>query len=196
MPADPTADLSPRSDSEQSEVLSPVPRKHISITAKESLQWLRTETPSPAPSNRSLFSNYSVVNTATNHMQASLASPYIHPHNHLLSTTRRLKKPSSVGSFAERTRGGTGSMMGALSTLTRHANEHREREGEFARRWIRWMHKEGVKRWILPCVLLTTTWIKWALGLGSYSGRTSSRFPKAHITNFFISRTKYPTDVW
>ncbi|KAF9645754.1 ALG6, ALG8 glycosyltransferase, partial [Thelephora ganbajun] len=33
------------------------------------------------------------------------------------------------------------------------------------------MHKEGIKNWILPCVLLTTTWIKWVTGLGSYSGR-------------------------
>ncbi|KAF9779622.1 glucosyltransferase [Thelephora terrestris] len=33
------------------------------------------------------------------------------------------------------------------------------------------MHKDGVKRWILPCVLLSTTWVKWATGLGSYSGR-------------------------
>ena len=37
---------------------------------------------------------------------------------------------------------------------------------------MKWMHKEGVKSWIFPCVLLTATWIKWATALGSYSGRT------------------------
>ena len=39
------------------------------------------------------------------------------------------------------------------------------------------MHKEGIKHWILPCVLLAATWIKWAIGLGSYSGGTIKLVP-------------------
>jgi len=186
---DPTAELPPRSDSEQSEIFSPIPRKHTSITAKDSLHWLRTETPSPAPSNQSFVSNYSVTNAARYHTHHPPTSPSMHPHNHLPYITRRSRKPSSIGSLAERARGGASSRMGFSSVLTRHAVNHHakengEWEGDFARRWIRWMHKEGIKRWILPCVLLTTTWIKWTIGLGSYSGTTSNRFPGARISNF------------
>ena len=45
------------------------------------------------------------------------------------------------------------------------------------------MHKEGIKHWILPCVLLTATWVKWAVSLGSYSGKTLDRLPEVQITN-------------
>jgi alpha-1,3-glucosyltransferase len=121
-------------------------------------------------------------------MHASLPSPAMYPQHRLPSIVRRLKKHSSIGSLAERTRGGAGSRMGASSALIRHAldrhaKQHGEWEGGFVRRWVKWMHKEGIKHWILPCVLLTTTWMKWAAGLGSYSGRTSNWFPGAQITD-------------
>ena len=76
--------------------------------------------------------------------------------------------------------------MGASLTLAHRAVDRHMKgglEGGFARGWIRWMHKEGTKHWILPCVLLTATWIKWAIGLGPYSGRTSNWSPEAQITN-------------
>ena len=81
--------------------------------------------------------------------------------------------------------------MGYSAASARHmadpyVKEHGGWEGGFARRWIRRMHKEGTKRWILPCVLLTSTWIKWATGLGSYSGRTSNRFSAAHMNSFLF----------
>ncbi|KAF7314320.1 Glycosyltransferase family 57 protein [Mycena kentingensis (nom. inval.)] len=48
----------------------------------------------------------------------------------------------------------------------------RERESEHAmgRRWVRWMHKRGVKAWVVPCALMGATCVKLAVGLGSYSG--------------------------
>ena len=46
------------------------------------------------------------------------------------------------------------------------------------------MHKEGVKRWIFPCVLLSTTWIKWSTSLGSYSGVMSDLSLRGYATNF------------
>ncbi|KAJ6559179.1 glycosyltransferase family 57 protein [Mycena vulgaris] len=47
----------------------------------------------------------------------------------------------------------------------------REAEPAMARRWIRWMHKRGVKAWVVPCALLASTCIKVCMGLGSYSGQ-------------------------
>ena len=187
-----TVELPPRSDDEQSEIVSPIPRRHSNITAQESLPWLRAETPSPAPSSRSIFSNYSGVNAPENHMHASLASTSIHPHNHLSSITRRLRKPSSIGSLDEGKRGsiadGGMSQSATLNRLavSRNVRERGGSEGGFARRWIRWMHKEGIKQWILPCLLLTTTWTKWAIGLGGYSGRISNRLFETHTTNLLF----------
>ncbi|KAJ7044140.1 glycosyltransferase family 57 protein [Mycena alexandri] len=61
----------------------------------------------------------------------------------------------------------------SLSSL--HAAEapppEREAEHAMARRWIRWMHKRGVKAWVVPSALLAATCLKATLGLGSYSGQ-------------------------
>lgn len=128
------------------------------------------------------------MSTAANHVHPSLPSPTNRPHHHSSSITRRFKKPSSIGSLAEKTRGGASGRIGVSSALMhyatdRRAKEHGGWEGGFARRWVRWMHKEGIKHWILPCVLLTATWVKWAVSLGSYSGKTLDRLPEVQITN-------------
>ena len=48
-----------------------------------------------------------------------------------------------------------------------------EEEQAFGRRWSRWMHRNGVKHWIVPCTLLASVLVRWCIGLGSYSGTSS-----------------------
>jgi len=43
-------------------------------------------------------------------------------------------------------------------------------EQGFGRRWLRWMHKNGVKHWVVPCTLLASALVRWCVGLSSYSG--------------------------
>ena len=52
------------------------------------------------------------------------------------------------------------------------ANLHATEPGEstMGRRWIRWMHRRGLKQWIIPGILSVSTIVKFAIGLGSYSG--------------------------
>jgi alpha-1,3-glucosyltransferase len=46
-----------------------------------------------------------------------------------------------------------------------------EAEGTaMGRRWIRWMHKRGIEEWVIPGVIAASTLVKFAIGLGSYSG--------------------------
>jgi alpha-1,3-glucosyltransferase len=45
-----------------------------------------------------------------------------------------------------------------------------QEEQGFGRRWLRWMHKNGVKHWVVPCTLLASILVRWCIGLGSYSG--------------------------
>jgi hypothetical protein len=49
-----------------------------------------------------------------------------------------------------------------------------QEEQGFGRRWLRWMHKNGVRHWIVPCTLLASILVRWCIGLSSYSG-TSAR---------------------
>lgn len=44
-------------------------------------------------------------------------------------------------------------------------------EQGLGRRWLRWMHKNGLKHWVVPCTLLASVVIRWCIGLGSYSGK-------------------------
>ena len=149
------------------------------------------------------MSGYSAANpAAVNRTRTSLTSPSIRPHDQPSSITRRSRKPSSIGFLADGLRGGTGGgrvdRSVALMRLVAdpHLKERGGWEGGFARRWIRWMHKEGIKQWILPCVLLTTTWVKWTTGLGSYSGRKQNWSSEAYMTGFRVSRAGNSTDVW
>lgn len=50
------------------------------------------------------------------------------------------------------------------------APQVREEEQGFGRRWLRWMHKNGVRHWVVPCTLLASALVRWCIGLGSYSG--------------------------
>jgi hypothetical protein len=45
-----------------------------------------------------------------------------------------------------------------------------QEEQGFGRRWLRWMYKNGVKHWVVPCTLLASVLVRWCIGLGSYSG--------------------------
>jgi len=45
-----------------------------------------------------------------------------------------------------------------------------QEEQGFGRRWLRWMHRNGVKHWVVPCTLLASVLVRWYIGLGPYSG--------------------------
>lgn len=58
-----------------------------------------------------------------------------------------------------------------FSTRASHAERKAEGENSMAKRWVRWMHKQNMKEWVIPTAVLASIWIKWAIGLGSYSGQ-------------------------
>jgi alpha-1,3-glucosyltransferase len=51
-------------------------------------------------------------------------------------------------------------------------------EQGFGRRWLRWLHKNGVKDLAVPCTLLASILVRLCVGLGSYSGEFSKPPPK------------------
>ena len=42
--------------------------------------------------------------------------------------------------------------------------------GSATLRWVCWMHRHGFQNWVLPAQILAAIWVKWAVGLRSYSG--------------------------
>jgi hypothetical protein len=53
----------------------------------------------------------------------------------------------------------------------------REKEEEFmGRAWIRWMHKRGLKSYIVSVLVLASVLVKFGIGLGSYSGMQTPVF--------------------
>jgi len=73
---------------------------------------------------------------------------------------------------------------------------HEDEGTAMGRRWIRWMHKRGIKEWVVPGVIAASTLVKFAIGLGSYSGWQFKLeiFGQLSLQNRY--RAKYPTDVW
>jgi alpha-1,3-glucosyltransferase len=47
------------------------------------------------------------------------------------------------------------------------------RETGMARRWVKWMHTQNLRVWVVPSAVLASIWVKWCIGLGSYSGKPS-----------------------
>lgn len=47
---------------------------------------------------------------------------------------------------------------------------HEVAGASMGKRWIRWMHKRGVGEWVVPGAVVVSTLVKFAIGLGSYSG--------------------------
>ncbi|KAG8959267.1 Glucosyltransferase-like protein [Tulasnella sp. 419] len=45
-----------------------------------------------------------------------------------------------------------------------------DRTDSMARRWVKWMAKVGMRDWVVPLTIAGNIWVKWAVGLGPYSG--------------------------
>lgn len=133
-----------RPDTEPAEIVSPVPRRHLSHTS-ESLSWLKA----------GAFSDVDLQGRAISPLSAASSTPSIFPS----SSTRRL----SFGVLLEQER------QARATALRRTQNEDATDLGAI-RRWVRWMHKHNMKTWVVPCAIATSTYVKWCIGLGGYSG--------------------------
>lgn len=58
------------------------------------------------------------------------------------------------------------------------------------------MHHENMKAWVAPCLILASMWVKWTVGLGSYSGLSNSYNPINGIFIHIIGRPRHATHVW
>ncbi|KAI0081538.1 hypothetical protein K474DRAFT_1656321 [Panus rudis PR-1116 ss-1] len=149
-PSTPGSSRSNVSTGDHSEIISPVPRRHHQLQAHESRHWL--DTPPLPPSSTRAGSPSSAISTT---------SPGRGP---------RLKHTLSFSSMASY----DGPVSATASYRLRMSHEKRPVvEDSMARRWVRWMHKQNLKHWVVPCAVLISTLVKWCIGLGSYSGHAT-----------------------
>jgi alpha-1,3-glucosyltransferase len=76
----------------------------------------------------------------------------------------------------------------------REKQKEREEDASMGKRWVRWMHKSGMKPLVAPAAIGASIWVKWCIGLGSYSGQRALIDRPEYITNGII-RAGYATYV-
>ncbi|KIJ59031.1 glycosyltransferase family 57 protein [Hydnomerulius pinastri MD-312] len=138
------------SDTEHSEIISPVPRRHL-LQTSESLHWLKVGAFSDVDWQARGVSPVSAASSTGSNFPSSSAS-----------------KRLSFSALLEQERVARG--IPTSASLRRDQEDDREDHGA-GRRWIRWMHRHGMKSWVVPSAIAASIWVKWCIGLGSYSGQ-------------------------
>lgn len=156
-------------------ILAPTPRRHL-IESSASQHWLNTPPLSPLSTTRALSpQTFAFPPSGSN---ASISSS--HGQGHTYTARRRLSSHSrSFSSVMLENEmqlgasGSTSSLHASSGSVTRGKPPEPE-EPAMVRRWVRWMHKRGIKQWVVPAILAASTLVKFTIGLGSYSGVFSS----------------------
>ena len=134
--------------SDRPQILAPTPRRHL-LETTESQHWLRTPPLSPSTSRGAspVFQNFTQLPPSSKLAGSS-------NHHMSFSALAEIEKiPPSNSSIQIKT-----------------DEKNQDGNAGMGKRWIRWMHKRGMKGWVTPSVIIASTWIKWCIGLGSYSG--------------------------
>ncbi len=140
-------DASFSSDTDQSEIVAPIPRRHHILQTSESRHWLSTPPLSPFSPPTSPLSATTTSSARKKRISQTLSLNAIPGHD-----------PRRVTSV---------SYPPKLHPYKEHQSDV---DGSMGRRWLRWMHHENMKVWIIPSLILASIWVKWAVGIGSYSG--------------------------
>ncbi|KAK2465327.1 hypothetical protein APHAL10511_002681 [Amanita phalloides] len=151
------------------EILAPVPRRHLLDTCANQ-PWMRPSSPSPSAALQGYPGTPSPSLTAHRHSASSTRS------RHLSFSALREQKGRIATSTGVQWAPGTAPSpsLPASPCQPRKVSSKVEAAGSsehaMGRRWIRWMHKRGIREWVLPGALLASALVKWCVGLGLYSG--------------------------
>ena len=131
------------------EILAPKPQRHLLDNSASQL-WLHTPPPSSPTSSRAAS-------------PVSASSPL---HGHRFHSTT-----ASFSSLHNRHEDFSPGAVPRLSNTRPKHLERRHGDAGFGRRWIHWMHNNGLKPLVIPGAILASILVKFCIGIGSYSGR-------------------------
>jgi alpha-1,3-glucosyltransferase len=134
-------------------ILSPTPRRHL-LESSANQHWLN----SPALSVSSSRPSSPQLTSVNNQPAASLIR---HRFNAYHPNFSSLYEREPQGAFVN------------AGSDKLHRGEPEGTAMHMGRRWIRWMHKRGIKEWVIPGVIVASTLVKFLIGLGSYSGQST-----------------------
>ncbi|KAG0696080.1 glycosyltransferase family 57 protein [Suillus ampliporus] len=135
------------SETEYSEIIAPIPRRHL-LQTSQSLHWLRVD-----PSSGDEWLNRGVSPVSASSVGSVFPNSRI---NNQLSFTALMEHESAAA--------GTSSMSDA------RVPEDDQGNVGTGRRWLKWMHRNNMKSWVVPSAIAASALVKWCIGLGTYSG--------------------------
>ncbi|KAI5117927.1 hypothetical protein M0805_002006 [Coniferiporia weirii] len=159
------------SETDQSEIHSPVPRRHYIPTYQpsfllqtESRQWPKAPPISPASSRpASPLSAVSISNASTGTFSSSSGRAR---RRQALSFSSLLERDPTAALVRQR----RPSTAPGKDIIKSEVDEDESANVGAGRRWIKWMHRNRMRDQVLLCSVAVALWIKWCVGLGGYSG--------------------------
>jgi len=131
------------------EILAPKPQRHLLDNSASQL-WLHTPPP-PSPTSSRATSPVSASSSLHGHRFHSSTTSFSALHHHYEdSSPGAVLRPSNI--------------------RPRHL-ERRHGDAGLGRRWIHWMHNNGLKSLVIPGAIMASILVKFCIGIGSYSGR-------------------------
>lgn len=138
------------SETDHSEIIAPIPRRHL-LQTSQSLHWLRVDT----------SSGDEWLNRGVSPVSASSVGS-VFPNN-------RMSNRLSFTALMEHER----TAAGPPSTADARILEDDQGTIGAGRRFVRWMHRNNMKNWVIPSAIAVSTLVKWCIGFGTYSGHNA-----------------------
>jgi len=137
--------------SSDASIIAPIPDRHL-LQSHQSQRWLHSPSHS-ATSSRAV-------------------SPTSQTLGHATSSRSRRHLSLSALMEHERPRRFSWSPTSLRDEVKVKSKATSEEERGMGLRWIRWMHRQGMKQWVVPGAVIASIWVRWSIGLGSYSGKS------------------------
>ncbi|ESK90477.1 glycosyltransferase family 57 protein [Moniliophthora roreri MCA 2997] len=200
-------DAGRQSSSSPDNILAPTPRRHL-LSAHQSRLWLSQEQSQDGMPSPSSSRGVSPTSTTFSRSPSRNIDGLLIPSGGL---AKRLSSHRSLGSLVERmnaTPPTPGSAAMASLRASRLATKQKGKgsvdsvpsdvEDGMGRRCIRWMHKRGMKDWVFIGVLLVGVFVRFSIGLGSYSGeKTPPMYGDCEAQRHWMELTIHlPTREW
>ncbi|KAF8645218.1 hypothetical protein AX16_008045 [Volvariella volvacea WC 439] len=146
------------------EILSPTPRRHL-LDSSVSPQWLHTPPLSPMSSRGT--SPVSTFSTSSSVIVPRRQIVHHKSFSSLLEHEESPKSPSVGSGVRPRHDSISSSKAGSVAKVQTQPDG----DGSMGRRWVKWLHKRGIKQWAIPGIIAASTLVKLCMSMGSYSGR-------------------------
>ncbi len=168
---------------------SPTPRRHF-LLQTESQHWLRAPPISPS-SSRAVTPEPSRTKN-----EKSGVRNRVRKHE-------RERKHSSFSSLAElddvkdakRASPSLSGMVQRQGDVAKEAGPD-DVDRSLGKLWIRWMYRNHMKEGLTVCSVLATLWLKWCVGMGSYSGMKFRVADPVLFTTHLLQRSWNTSNVW